>query len=664
MSLPYRFAVLSYSPQIKQLLREFSASDEYSLTYAPLQYKKPGMGAVELLTKGYDVVLVYSSYSFAVVDHVGYEAVDIHKTDMDRIKALLEARNIATRVGFPVHERENVDLSLLERLCDVRLFHITYDTPDQIERGVQTAIDRGIRVFAGGGLVMSVCRARRVECVPIFPDRYNFGEAVAKAVSIARVKRQERTRHEQLVAIFKLFGEGVVYVDNEKNCVYSNGMAHQLLHIDKAGAADGEAIRHSGALFLDEVLGTGAPRTEQLVSVHKKQLVVSTLPVTIHSNKQGAVAFLRDVASVHDFAGRIRATQRQQGGFVAHHTVRNLKGRTAGMERLRRRILLYAPHEAPVLIHGETGTGKDLAAQSLHNASGRRNAPFVAINCAALPGSLLESELFGYEEGAFTGAKKGGKPGVFELAHTGTLFLDEVGDLDHNTQLRLLRVLETKEVIRVGGSRVVPVDIRIVSASHKSLPELVGDGRFRADLFYRLAVLRLPIPPLRRRPGDIPLLLEDLLARHGRKADCLIPGILDAMRQYHWPGNIRELKSVVESYLILLGDAPHDEALFLDLFATWTRDFTRTAPGASVPEPSGDLKTIMDEVRRRIVQDTVARCGFNRKEASRRLGISYNTLWRILGRPDDNPDEPEGPDGGAGLADPNLLTPGISDPAS
>ena len=366
MSLPYRFAVLSYSPQIKQLLREFSASDEYALTYAPLQYKKPGMGAAELLAKGYDVVLVYSSYSFAVLDHVGYEAVDIHKTDMDRIKAVLEARNIATRVGIPVHERENVDLPLLERLCDVRLLRITYDTLEQLQQGVTSAIDEGVKVFVGGGIAASVCQACHVECVPIFPDRYSFGEAVAKAVSIARVKRQERTKHEQLVAIFKLFEEGVVYVDNEKNCVYSNSMAHKLLNIDKTGvAADGEITRHSDTLFLDDVLGSGAPRTEQLVSFHKKQLVVSTLPVTIHSNKQGAVAFLRDVASVHDFAGRIRATQRQQGGFIAHHTVRDLKGRAADMERLRHRILLYAPHDAPVLIHGETGTGKDLAAQSL-----------------------------------------------------------------------------------------------------------------------------------------------------------------------------------------------------------------------------------------------------------------------------------------------------------
>ncbi|MDR2573272.1 MAG: sigma 54-interacting transcriptional regulator, partial [Desulfovibrio sp.] len=283
----------------------------------------------------------------------------------------------------------------------------------------------------------------------------------------------------------------------------------------------------------------------------------------------------------------------------------------------------------------------------------------VAINCAALPESLLESELFGYEEGAFTGARKGGKPGLFEMAHTGTIFLDEMGELSQNTQLRLLRVLENREVIRVGGGRVIPVDIRIISASHKSLPELIRNGQFRPDLFYRLAVLRLETPPLRHRLEDIPCLLEKMLEQYSRDDGCLLPGILDSMHQYHWPGNVRELRAVMESYLIMLGSTPHDEELFLSLFSAWSKDFLDANTSFSGHCSSGgDLKSMLEDIRRNIVQETVTRCAFNKKKAAQQLGISYNTLWRIL-----NGDE-KSPDPTVDLANPSSVTMGIIDPAS
>lgn len=303
------------------------------------------------------------------------------------------------------------------------------------------------------------------------------------------------------------------------------------------------------------------------------------------------------------------------------------------MKTLRERINTYAPHDASILIHGETGTGKDLVAQAIHNASPRRNAPFLAINCAAIPETLLESELFGYEEGAFTGAKRSGKAGVFEMAHGGTLFLDEVGDLGYSTQLRLLRVLETREVIRVGGSHIIPVDIRIISASHKSLPEMVQKGNFRADLFYRLACLRLQVPPLRHRLEDIPDLLTPLLHQYGKTADIISPAIFEKLSAHTWPGNVRELRSVFESYIILLGQQETaDPALFCSILDEWAcekkQDPVRPVPVA--PTLTGSLKDRIETLRRQIVQDTIIRCSWNKQQAAHELGISYNTLWRIL----------------------------------
>jgi propionate catabolism operon transcriptional regulator len=297
-------------------------------------------------------------------------------------------------------------------------------------------------------------------------------------------------------------------------------------------------------------------------------------------------------------------------------------------------VQLYAPHSASVFIHGETGTGKELVAQALHAASERSDKPFVAVNCAALPDSLLESELFGYEEGAFTGARRGGKTGLFELAHTGTLFLDEVGDIGPGAQLRLLRVLETRELMRVGGSHIIPVDIRVISASHRSLTELAHSGRFRQDLCYRLAVLRIQIPPLRRRLMDIPLLLGELLQKYNNMPQYLSLRMLKAMEAYHWPGNIRELKSFMESYLILLDKEMADEALFLQLLEEWAREseYHREAPEQAfpVPEVGGSLKHQLTAARREIALSTVKQCAWNKNLAAKRLGISYNTLWRIL----------------------------------
>ena len=636
---PYRFALLSYLPGLEERIKTFGLSMEYTLDYFKIRYDRPDFGAAELLAEGYEVILIYSSFAPAILSRIGYSGVQILKTDMDVIHALLEAKKTSPSIAIPVNVNSNLDIPLLEELCGVTLCSIPYSTMPELQEGIAGAFAKGFRVVAGGGLSMHMASGRQdTVCVPIAPNRHSVLSAISHAMGIARAKRQERLRQEQLLSVLRLFEEGVLFIDDQRRCVYSNGTARRLLKGPREPAQEDFSSSY-GTLKLSEVMETGIPSIENIVNVNRRQLVVTTLPVSLHSGRQGAVAFVRDVASVHDFAGRIRASQQQLHGFVAHCTVDDIRGDDSGMQLLKRMIRIYAPHDSPVLIHGETGTGKDLVAQALHNASRRSNAPFVAINCAAIPDSLLESELFGYEEGAFTGARRGGKAGVFELAHTGTLFLDEVGDLGHNAQLRLLRVLETHEVIRVGGDRVIPVDIRVISASHKSLAQLVHCGQFRADLFYRLAVLRLRIPALRQRPGDLLPLLDELLGRYHRTREAVTPGMLRAMRRYAWPGNVRELRSVVESYLILLGGAPSDEDLFLNLMAEWTSEIGASGspeePGMEV-EMTGDLKERVEMARRRIVTDMVNRCGGNRRTAARELNISYNTLWRILGHPEED----------------------------
>jgi DNA-binding NtrC family response regulator len=241
------------------------------------------------------------------------------------------------------------------------------------------------------------------------------------------------------------------------------------------------------------------------------------------------------VAGADARAAAVAAAQEVPGGLI---------GESAGMREVKRLILRYAPSDSPVLILGESGTGKELVARSIHGTSRRSSAPFIAINCGALPETLLETELFGAEKGAFTDAVA--RPGSFEQANSGTLFLDEIGEMAPAAQTRLLRVIEQREVTRVGGVRPVALDVRVVSASNRDLsPSDRGQG-FRADLFYRLSVLPIRIPPLRERAEDIPLLAAHFLVRAGEPPWTLISEARDMLCAHHWPGNIRELRNVME----------------------------------------------------------------------------------------------------------------------
>ena len=237
----------------------------------------------------------------------------------------------------------------------------------------------------------------------------------------------------------------------------------------------------------------------------------------------------------------------------------------------------------------------------------------MVVNCAALPDPLLESELFGYEEGAFTGAKRGGKAGLFELANGGTLFFDEIGDMSHAVQLRLLRVLDAKEVMHVGGDRFIPVNVRVICASHKQL----------LDLYFRLAGVCLEVAPLRDRLEDVPLLIANVLKRYGKNASVVTPAILDAIRRYSWPGNIRELMSVMESYLVLLGDNSSSLACFEEIFRHRNQFFDKAPQGGTLGEQ-------LAAYRLEIVRKEMRRCAGDRRKAARALGISYSSLRRVL----------------------------------
>jgi len=302
--------------------------------------------------------------------------------------------------------------------------------------------------------------------------------------------------------------------------------------------------------------------------------------------------------------------------------------KSAPMERLFEQMRTVAPTRSTVLITGESGTGKELVANALHQASPRANERFLAINCGAIPTDILESELFGHERGSFTGAV-GRKIGKFELAHNGTLFLDEISELYPELQVKLLRVLEERQVMRVGGSDLIDVDFRLIAATNRDLESEVSVGRFREDLYYRLKVVTLRIPPLRERVADLPILCEHFLdlfcEEHGRPPMRLTPAALDALGRRAWPGNVRELKNTIESIVIFHvgGDITVDD------LPSEIRSGAAAEPEAGVQIPHGEPRT-MAEIERMAILETLERTGGRRAEAAKVLGIGLRTLQRKL----------------------------------
>lgn len=323
----------------------------------------------------------------------------------------------------------------------------------------------------------------------------------------------------------------------------------------------------------------------------------------------------------------------------AKHGLNELRGDSAMMETLRQSIVLYARSQATVLIQGETGTGKELVAQAIHRENPRAHAvnkPFVAVNCGAIAESLLESELFGYEEGAFTGSRRGGHAGLFEAAHRGTLFLDEIGEMPLALQTRLLRVLEEREVVRVGGTRPIAVDVRIISATHCDLEQRIREGRFRADLFYRLAVLRLTLAPLRERPEDLIVLAEWCLkkalaalgARPHPNLHAEIVACAPLLSAYAWPGNVREVRNLMERLALFLAAEPL-QALSPAFILSVTPEFNQTSMSTPLIAAAGVSTSVVPSGTEDIAQ-VLARFDGNREAAAKYLGISRTTLWRKI----------------------------------
>ncbi len=377
----------------------------------------------------------------------------------------------------------------------------------------------------------------------------SYKEIATSNCGLAEILGITNMSEGQLDILLQVIDDGVIGIDSKGSIFLYNENAEDIIGYKREDVISRNGIKLFHQIPFKDVLQKLQSVKEILIKINNIDLILSVDPI-IHSERlYGAVAIIRRFSDAEKKQHRLRAKVIGKG-HKAKYNFPDIVGESNSIKKTIEIAERMAKSNSSVLITGESGTGKELFAQAIHNNSLRKNFQFVAVNCGALPESLLESELFGYEEGAFTGARKGGKPGLFELAHNGTLFLDEIGEMPPSLQMRLLRVLQEREVMRIGGDSIINVDIRIITATNKNLKEMMEKGQFREDLYYRLNVLPLKIPPLRCRKKDIVPLIEQFKKEFkGKFKFC--PNAEKMLISYNWRGNVRELKNYIE-YLVSL----------------------------------------------------------------------------------------------------------------
>lgn len=373
------------------------------------------------------------------------------------------------------------------------------------------------------------------------------------------------------------------------------------------------------------------------VGPHNKEVVVNVAPIIIGGELKGSVGILHDVSEIKQLNRDLERARRIIRTLEAKYTFADIIGSSEAMKVSLDQAKQAAKTRATVLLRGESGTGKELFAHAIHNASDRKYSQFVRVNCAALSESLLESELFGYEEGAFTGAKRGGKKGLFEEASGGTIFLDEIGELKPNTQAKLLRVLQEKEVTRVGGTKSIPIDVRVIAATNMSLEKAIQEKRFREDLYYRLNVLPIHIAPLRMRKEDLYELSLHLIKKfnqeYGRNVESIDQEAIQTLSDYSWPGNVRELENVLGRAMINM--AFNEKVMkkrHLPPLNLTKLTFPDHPEKHQESEGIQTLKERLSEVEKEYIGSIYLACGRNKTETARKLGISVRSLYYKLER--------------------------------
>ncbi len=585
-----------------------------------------------LIGRGKSAAVLKKMYSDKSVLEIPITGYDIMRSLQAAIEKF-DARKIAVIISSAYNHDENVLSTQFH--TPISVFDV--DEFSSVQEAIGQMISNGYDTVIGGYSVSYEAESRGMTAITVETGEEAVMQILHDAVRTMEAILKERERRKIYATITQTSKEGIVYVDHKGRIELANSKILQMIPREKGSVVRGALLKNTYPDFEKvtmQVMQSQQPVFNELQQIKDTTYSVDYVPVIVASKTAGVVITCQSVKKIQQLESQIRKKLSEKG-LIATYSFADVIHQSELMDHTVAIARKYAQVSSNILIVGETGTGKELMAQSIHNASERRNGPFVAINCAALPENLLESELFGYVDGAFTGSRKGGKIGFFEQAHKGTLFLDEISEIPINFQGKLLRVLQERQVRRIGDDKVIDVDARIIAATNRNLYQMVMDKEFRQDLLYRLDVLKIYIPPLRERKEDIlPLFyhfLNEYNHQFGKEITVATPKAGDLITQYRFEGNIRELRNIAERVSVMCEKEEIDEIMME--MALYPEDVF--ASGDSGLIESRQEKPLAESVsgkenEKRKIMDALQKAGGRRGLAAELLGIDRTTLWRKM----------------------------------
>ncbi|NJA21659.1 sigma 54-interacting transcriptional regulator, partial [Clostridioides difficile] len=610
-----------------------------------------------LVEKGAQAIIGRGGGYSLVIDTVNVPVIPMNMKSTDLLRAIEIAKKYSKKVVLILGDNEvSFDYVGWRNVISTEITEEWFESKYEIRSKVVKYIDKKDEVvIVGGGLACSFARQYGIDSVFATASDESIREAVEYCKKLLDTLGEEKFNNEVLRNILDGIKDGVIAIDSNGSIILYNESAKNMLKVERKCA-------------LNKYILDVFPKMEWMLDcLHEKEdvedrkirninnLIVNTRTtlIKVDNSTYGVLGIIQDITKLQNLERKIRFDLNQKG-LYAKYTFDDFLFKDKLTKEFIEEAKKIGKSDYTTLLYGESGSGKEIIAHSIHNISKRKDRPFVAINCATIAENLLESELFGYEEGAFTGARKGGKRGLFELAHGGTLFLDEINSLSFNIQTKLLRVIEERQIMRIGSDYIIPLDIRIIAATNESLTEKIVMGTFRADLFYRLSSLEINIPPLRDRREDIiPLFnnfVNEVLKDDGLNGInsidenfVLTKDEMDKLYNYSWPGNVRELKTIAQKYVVtgkiklrqdrdfktkkLLPNSEVDKFNSETTASVEVQDESINISKINDGKISIDIKEVNKYVEEKIISMLFAQ-GLSKNEVAQVLGISRTSLWK------------------------------------
>ncbi|HBE9443060.1 sigma 54-interacting transcriptional regulator [Clostridioides difficile] len=610
-----------------------------------------------LVEKGAQAIIGRGGGYSLVIDTVNVPVIPMNMKSTDLLRAIEIAKKYSKKVVLILGDNEvSFDYVGWRNVISTEITEEWFESKYEIRSKVVKYIDQKDEVvIVGGGLACSFARQYGIDSVFATASDESIREAVEYCKKLLDTLGEEKFNNEVLRNILDGIKDGVIAIDSNGSIILYNESAKNMLKVERKCA-------------LNKYILDVFPKMEWMLDcLHEKEdvedrkirninnLIVNTRTtlIKVDNSTYGVLGIIQDITKLQNLERKIRFDLNQKG-LYARYTFDDFLFKDKLTKEFIEEAKKIGKSDYTTLLYGESGSGKEIIAHSIHNISKRKDRPFVAINCATIAENLLESELFGYEEGAFTGARKGGKRGLFELAHGGTLFLDEINSLSFNIQTKLLRVIEERQIMRIGSDYIIPLDIRIIAATNESLTEKIVMGTFRADLFYRLSSLEINIPPLRDRREDIiPLFnnfVNEVLKDDGLNGInsidenfVLTKDEIDKLYNYSWPGNVRELKTIAQKYVVTgkiklrqdrnfktkqsLSNSEVDKFNSETTASAEVQDESINISKINDGKVSIDIKEVNKYVEEKIISMLFAQ-GLSKNEVAQVLGISRTSLWK------------------------------------